>query len=194
LGRPQAAEKRATGLEAQLAALQTAQGVAELAQRAAQAEAWCHRADAAAEQLERLRGAYQHGRVALLWLVLLSLHSGAVVLLRVYGSAHVRPSQHRILLCVLVFAAECAAEVLLFCSAVRQQHAELRRQLEAGALATPSSAAGSPGACSDAAARTPPPQVRVGMIQYCRMVQLRVVFNTRRGGVDSSHFPQDAAC
>jgi hypothetical protein len=58
----QAAEKRATGLEAQLAALQTAQGVAELAERAAGAEAWRHRADAAAEQLERLRGAYQHGR------------------------------------------------------------------------------------------------------------------------------------
>lgn len=49
----------------------------------------------------------------------------------------------------------------LACAAVRQQHAELRRQLEAGALATPSSTAGSPGACSEAAAQTLPPQVRV---------------------------------
>ena len=60
-------------------------------------------------------------------------------------------------------AAACGSvqQHLLACAAVRQQHAELRRQLEAGALATPSSAAGSPGACSEAAARTLPPQVRV---------------------------------
>lgn len=57
----QAAETRAERLEGQLAALQTAQGVAELAQRAGQADAWRHRATAAGEQLERLRGAYQRG-------------------------------------------------------------------------------------------------------------------------------------